>query len=108
MPGDLKSFEELRGLRENALGRSCGRPERRWSIVNLFDELVRECELDLALHCVCDYLLESETGNLDGPTNSKMSVQFIFQWDLSDDCVERLRRRIKMAAPKSARESLPD
>jgi len=34
----------------------------------LFDEFVRETELGLALHTVCDYLLESETPRPEATT----------------------------------------
>jgi|SRR5580704_10173966 hypothetical protein len=91
MPDDLKTLEELRvrvmQLRPVLLGGL-----KTDGYLNLFDEFVREWEPDLALHCVCDYLLEPETVTLDGATIEEV-CSIHLSMDLRDDCVERLRTK---------------
>lgn len=65
----------------------------------LFDEFIREFELGLALHCVCDYLLEDDAGAADRQIVDRVSALHQVMC-LDDDCVFRLRE--KMGCPPVA------
>jgi hypothetical protein len=59
--------------------------------LNLFDEFVRETELGLALHVVCDFMLEPDSPKIDGATIDRVEALHTAM-DMEDECVERLRR----------------
>lgn len=58
----------------------------------LFDEFVRECEFDLALHSVCDYLLEPGTPAVEIETIDRIQALHV-NLEVRDDCVKRLRAK---------------
>ncbi len=58
----------------------------------LFDEFVRECEFDLALHNVCDYLLEPGTPAVEMETIDRIQALHV-TLEVQDDCVEWLRAK---------------
>lgn len=62
----------------------------------LFDELVEHHEFGLALHCVCDYLLEPQTAAPDQVTAQRITwLHSAMQ--IEDECIESLRERVKLA-----------
>ena len=78
------------------------RGENASGYLALFDESVRESELGLALHAVCDYLLEPgpaspESGIIENIRSLHGSMR------IEDDCVDRLRQKVEM---KSKSDSL--
>jgi hypothetical protein len=78
---------EVSELRPNIVGR-----ENASGYLALFDEFVRECELGLALHAVCDYLLESGSPR-PGPSVIERIDALHRSMKIQDDCVDRLRQR---------------
>jgi len=83
LKADLKA---LRGVLE---GRSGPGDYLQW-----FDEFLRECELDLALHSVCDYLLEDGVGVEVSIVERIQALHALM--NLDDDCVERLRSKTRV------------
>ncbi|HWX56530.1 MAG TPA: hypothetical protein VN176_18250 [Verrucomicrobiae bacterium] len=61
--------------------------------VTLFDEFVREAEFDLALHCVCDYLLEKETAPPAATVTDQIHALHVAM-GLNDDCINRLCEKV--------------
>jgi hypothetical protein len=57
--------------------------------LTLFDEFVPECELGLALHSVCDYLLEPGTPPAAAETINRIQALHAAM-EIEDDCMERL------------------
>jgi hypothetical protein len=66
--------------------------ERGHSFLDLFDEFMQQREFGLALHAVCDYLLQS-----DSPRVSKLTVEQIHRlhnaMKIDDQCVEDLQNQ---------------
>jgi hypothetical protein len=67
-----------------------GSPNGRY--LDLFDEFMREHEFGLALHTVCDYILEPDT-----PPVSGLAVERIENlhaaMKMQDDCIEKLVKK---------------
>jgi hypothetical protein len=76
--------ERLRDLRPVLLRNPCSQ-----SYLEFFDEWVREYEFDLALHAVCDYLLEQNTVPENITIEQISSLHEAM--DIQDECVNRLR-----------------
>ena len=91
MPDDVTPVEEI-WERVKKLRPVLSGGQNAGGYLNLFDEFVRECELDLALHCVCDYLLERATPKLDRTTAEEV-CSIHLAMELQDDCTERLRAK---------------
>lgn len=88
---DKKRFEELRaGVEE--LRPILVAEQRAHGYLSLFDEFVREAELGLALHTVCDYLLESETPRPEATTVERIRALHA-SMEIEDDCLDRLRQK---------------
>jgi hypothetical protein len=66
--------------------------ERIETATRLFDEFLSENELDLALHVLCDALLEADTGSTTPDLLSRLERLHAVM-GIADDCVERLRPR---------------
>jgi hypothetical protein len=66
--------------------------EHGHSFLDLFDEFMREQEFGLALHVVCDYILEPNS-----PTVTNATVEQIrclhTEMEIIDHCVEHLQNR---------------
>lgn len=60
--------------------------------LGLFEEFVCECEFDLALHNVCDYLLEPGTPSVAMETIVRIQALHA-TLEVQDDCVERLKAK---------------
>ena len=78
---------EVSELRPNIVGR-----ENASGYLALFDEFVRECELGLALHAVCDYLLESGSPRPEARVIERVHTLHR-SMGIEGDCVDRLRQR---------------
>jgi hypothetical protein len=63
------------------------------SFLDLFDEFLQEHEFGLALHVVCDFILQP-----DSPKVSKATVDQIqrlhTEMEIDDRCVEELQKRL--------------
>ena len=60
--------------------------------LTLFDEFVRECEIGLALHNICDYLLDP--GRPAGSPGTIERIRKLHEvMEIHDDCLERLNAR---------------
>jgi len=66
--------------------------ERGASALKWFDEFLSENELDLALHVVCDFLLETESPP-ESPELSARLQSLLSKMEIVDDCVLRLRQK---------------
>ena len=66
--------------------------ERGHSFLDLFDEFMQQHEFGLALHAVCDYILQP-----DSPRVSKRTVDQIHRlhaaMKIEDQCVEELQNQ---------------
>jgi len=88
---DKEKFEELRAGVEQ-LRPILADEQRALGYLSLFDEFVRETELGLALHTVCDYLLESETPRPEATTVEQIRALHT-SMEIEDDCLGRLRQK---------------
>jgi hypothetical protein len=71
-------------------------PQDARGYCELFDEFVRECEFGLALHAVCDYLLEPLTPAVGEATTER--IQALHEsMKILDDCVAKLRQKARGA-----------
>ena len=64
--------------------------------LTLFDEFVDQDEFGLALHCVCDYLLEPQTAAPDTSTLERIALLHSAM-QIGDECIELLREKAKLA-----------
>jgi hypothetical protein len=64
--------------------------ERAEKALRLFDEFLSENELDLALHVLCDFLLETGTGSTTPDLRSRLERLHAVM-GIVDDCVVRLQ-----------------
>lgn len=91
MGDQVKRIEEMRNS-VNELRSVLAEGQGAEGYLALFDEFVRECELGLALHNVCDYLLEPGT-----PATSARTLERIRRlhgdMEIEDDCLERLKAK---------------
>ena len=63
----------------------------------VFDEFIREHEWELALHVVCDYLLEPKTPS--APQELIEQIESLHRgMDIQDSCVTELRRKAGQVA----------
>ena len=76
---------EIEGLRSVFPPSEQSAVATRW-----FDEFLRENELELALHVVCDFLLEPEAPAASQQVQSVIE-QLHTKMEIVDDCVARLR-----------------
>ena len=75
---------ELQFLRPVLLAEGAG------SALDLFDEFVREHEFDLALHVVCDFLLDSDSLQVSGSIIDQ--IQHLHTtMEIDDACVQQLQ-----------------
>lgn len=76
----------LIALRPSFIGEKADRPR------DLFDEFVREWEFELALHAVCDFVLDNAFPiTSETILNEIQSLHALMRID--DDCVEKLKNR---------------
>jgi len=61
--------------------------------LKFFDEFLGEHEFGLALHAVCDYLLESEVERIDCVTLEQIEALHS-SMSVIDDCVQRMRTKV--------------
>jgi len=66
--------------------------EHGHSFLDLFDEFMREQELELALHVVCDYILEANSLTVSNATVEQVR-RLHTEMEIVDDCVEDLQNR---------------
>ncbi len=66
--------------------------------LSLFDEFVLECELGLALQCVCDYLNEPHVPAPDAATIERLE-ELHSTMEMGDDCVDLLRSKSFRVGP---------
>ena len=66
--------------------------ERGHSFLDLFDEFMREQEFELALHVVCDYILEPDCLTVSNATVEQIR-RLHTEMEIVDDCVEDLQNR---------------
>jgi hypothetical protein len=64
--------------------------------LTLFDEFLDQSEFGLALHCICDYLLEPQTAPRDTATIECIATLHSAM-EIEDDCVELLQAKTKSA-----------
>jgi hypothetical protein len=69
--------------------------EHGHSFLDLFDEFMREQEFELALHVVCDYILEPNTLTVSNATVEEIR-RLHTEMRIVDDCVEDLQN-LKLA-----------
>ena len=63
------------------------------SFLDLFDEFVDHHEFELALHTLCDFILESDSPRVT--TTIVDQIQHLHaSMELTDSCVEQLRKKI--------------
>jgi hypothetical protein len=60
------------------------------SFLDLFDEFMREQEFELALHVVCDYILEPNSPNVTKSTVEQIR-RLHTAMEIADSCVEKLQ-----------------
>jgi hypothetical protein len=66
--------------------------ERSGAFLGLFDEFLENHEFELALHTLCDFVLESDSPPV--PTAILDQIQFLHAtMKINDSCVEQLRNR---------------
>jgi len=75
----VTSVTELRSIPE--------RDEKAGGYLDLFDGFVREAELGLALHAICDYLLEPDAPLAEGTVIENIQALHS-SMELEDDCVD--------------------
>ena len=66
--------------------------EHGHSFLDLFDEFMREQEFELALHVVCDYILEPNFLTVSNTTVEQIR-RLHTEMEIVDDCVEDLQNR---------------
>jgi hypothetical protein len=66
--------------------------EHGHSFLDLFDEFMREQEFELALHVVCDYILEPNFLTVSSATVEQVR-RLHTEMEIVDDCVEDLQNR---------------
>jgi hypothetical protein len=66
--------------------------EHGHSFLDLFDEFMREQELELALHVMCDYILEANSLTVSNATVEQVR-RLHTEMEIVDDCVEDLQNR---------------
>ena len=66
--------------------------EHGHSFLDLFDEFMREQELELALHVMCDYILEANSLTVSIATVEQVR-RLHTEMEIVDDCVEDLQNR---------------
>jgi hypothetical protein len=67
--------------------------EGNHSFLDLFDEFIDHHEFELALHTLCDFILESDSPRVT--TTIVDQIQHLHvSMKLTDSCVERLRKKI--------------
>ena len=66
--------------------------EHGHSFLDLFDEFMREQEFELALHVVCDYILEPNFLIVSNATVEQI-LRLHTEMEIVDDCVEDLQNR---------------
>jgi hypothetical protein len=94
MPTNDRGFDRYRELaarvgelRPNLIGY-----ENAIGYLAIFDEFVRECERGLAVHTVCDYLLEPGTPRPETTVIERIQ-ELHLSMKLDDDCVHRLHEK---------------
>ena len=60
--------------------------------LRFFDDFLQEWEFALALHAVCDYLLEPEVPRAEDSTLERIRDLHI-SLELTDDCIDRLNSK---------------
>ena len=66
--------------------------ERGHSYLEIFDEFVQQHELGLALHAVCDFILDPDSPQVDESTVDQIQ-RLHAAMKIDDRCVEELRSR---------------
>jgi hypothetical protein len=66
--------------------------EHGHSFLDLFDEFMREQELELALHVVCDYILEPNSLTVCNAMVEQIR-HLHTEMEIVDDCIEDLQNR---------------
>lgn len=69
-----------------------GKPEAT-GYLKFFDEFLGEGEFGLALHAVCDYLLEPGVPPVDGPTIERIRSLHA-SMEMTDECVDQLNAKM--------------
>jgi hypothetical protein len=69
-----------------------GKPEAA-GYLKFFDDFLEEGEFGLALHAVCDYLLEPDVPAVDGPTMERIRYLHT-SMEIRDECVDQLNAKI--------------
>jgi hypothetical protein len=60
--------------------------------LEFFDEFVREQEFDLALHMICDFVIDENVPQIDPAVVER--IRAIHQsMQIQDDCVERIKAK---------------
>ena len=67
-----------------------GRPNAN-GFLEMFDDFLAQHEFDLALHVVCDYLMEQDKGP-DSPTIDRINSLHL-SMAIVDDCIDQLRSK---------------
>jgi len=65
--------------------------ERGHSFVDLFDEFLEQHEFELALHLVCEFILDSHASKVDKSTVDQIE-RLHTAMKIDDRCVEELRK----------------
>ncbi len=91
MGDEIRRFDELRA-RVEQLRPILADKQDAYGYLSLFDEFVREAEFGLALHAVCDCLLEPETPRPEPTTVERIRALHALM-EIEDDCLDRLRQK---------------
>jgi hypothetical protein len=78
--------DRLRALRPLLVG------ERANDSRDLFDEFVQECEFELALHAVCDFVLDPASPIVSKPILNQIQTLHALM-EIDDDCAEKWKNR---------------
>ena len=62
------------------------------SFLDLFDEFMQQREFGLALHAVCDFILEPDSPRVNRSTLDQIQ-QLHVAMDIDDGCIQELRRK---------------
>jgi hypothetical protein len=87
---DYAHYRDLSN-RLDSLRRLFSRDEGSKQRVEFFDEFLSANEFELALHTLCDFLLESENAQCDQAALDQIEVLHQ-KMRINDDCVDSLRR----------------
>jgi hypothetical protein len=72
--------------------RSVLETERSGAFLDLFDEFLEQHEFELALHTLCDFVLESDSPSV--PTALLDQIQFLHTtMKINDGCMQQLRNK---------------